>query len=367
MHRLPIATDSATGNGLRPEERAALRQVLPPMPANFHPGRLQDARGRSYSYLRLSVTDRCDLACRYCMPPGGELDHGLRADLLSFEEAATVVSVFAQGGIQRVRFTGGEPLVRKDFVRLVALVRERTGIDELVMTTNATRLAKLAKPLWDAGLRGVNISIDTLDATRFHDATRGGNLRRVLEGIDAALSLGFEVKTNTVAMRGVNDDEVVSLVEWAWKRGITPRFIELMPLGEAASLPPTMRIDSDELVAKLGGRVKRDTVGGGPRRGPAFYHLSSDDPKRRVGFITALSHNFCDSCNRVRVTAQGDIRACLASRRAVSLRDQLRSRASVEELHWAMHWALSGKDEGHRFLDTATEEHTHVGMSLIGG
>jgi cyclic pyranopterin phosphate synthase len=328
---------------------------------------LVDGRGRRYTYLRLSVTDRCDLACVYCMPKGGEDVHALRPELLSFEEAARVVQVFSRGGIRRVRFTGGEPLVRKDVVRLVELVRRTTEVDELVMTTNATRLAELAAPLAAAGLSGVNVSIDSLERDRFREVTRGGDLGRVLAGVHAALAAGLEVKTNTVAMRGVNDDELHRIVDFAFDLGVTPRFIELMPLGEGAKLPNERFMSADDIVERLGARVARGARRGVDGRGPARYLEASDGSGRRVGFITALSDTFCDTCNRVRVTARGDIRACLASRRAISLRDLMRGGASDVDVAWAVHWALVGKDTGHHFLDEAIDEHENVGMSLIGG
>ena len=328
---------------------------------------LIDGEGRRYTYLRLSVTDRCDLACVYCMPPSGEDDHALRPELLTFEEAARVVSVFASTGVRRVRFTGGEPLVRKDVVRLVELVDRTTPVDELVMTTNATRLAELAEPLARAGLSGVNVSIDSLDHGRFREITRGGELGSVLAGIRAALDAGLEVKLNSVALRGVNDGEVCRLVDFAWEIGATPRFIELMPLGEAAKLPEGSLVGAAEIIVRLGDRVVAADSAPVAGRGPARYLDAADGSGHRVGFITALSDTFCESCNRVRVTARGDIRACLASRRAISLRDLCRSGATDRDLAWAIHWSLLGKAAGHFFHDAAIDEHEHVGMSLVGG
>jgi len=301
------------------------------------------------------------------MPPSGEEHHALRQELLTFEEAARLVSVFASAGIQRVRFTGGEPLVRKDIVRLVDLVSRRTKVERLVMTTNATRLDELAQPLEAAGLHGVNISLDTLDADRFAQITRGGDLGRVLAGIYAALDAGFEVKLNTVPLRGRNDDELNRIVDFAWSLGITPRFIELMPLGEGAKLPQSTRMSSADVADALGERVLHAAAAGVEGHGPAKYLKARDGSDRRVGFITPISNDFCDTCNRVRVTARGDIRACLASRRAVSLRDIIRAGGSDLDLAWAMQWSLSGKAPGHRFLDPDVQEHEHVGMSLIGG
>jgi cyclic pyranopterin phosphate synthase len=329
--------------------------------------RLVDAQGRAYSYLRLSVTDRCDFACVYCMPPGGEEDHAERPELLSFEEAARLARIFAACGIERIRFTGGEPLVRRDVVRLVELVRRNSGLSKLVMTTNGNRLAELAAPLRAAGLAGVNVSVDTLDPGRFRELTRGGELRRVLAGVRAALDAGLEVKINAVVLGGINDGDAGALVDWAWELGITPRFIELMPLGEAAKLSATRFISQADLLARLGARLSEATARGVPGQGPARYLMAADGSGRRVGFITAVSDEFCGECNRVRVTARGDLRACLASRRALSLRDLLRAGRSDASVAWAVHQALGGKLAGHLFADPAAAEHTHVGMSLIGG
>lgn len=358
-HRLPLC-----------ESRVARRAELPPRPDGFGDAGLPpltDGQGRVYTYLRLSLTDRCNLACVYCMPPGGELDHALRPELLSFEEVVRVVSVLGESGVRRVRFTGGEPLVRKDIVRLVAMVRTESAVDELVMTTNAVRLAELAGPLARAGLDGVNVSLDSLDAGRFRAITRGGELGPVLAGIHAALAAGLEVKINIVALGGMNDDELGALVDWSWSLGATPRFIELMPLGEAAALPTERFLSAARILELLGDRVDvRAARTSDAGRGPARY-VPSASGSRRVGFITAVSDEFCDTCNRVRISATGDLRACLADRRAISLRDVIRSGCSDAELAWAVHWALGTKDAGHRFGDPSADEHTHVGMSLIGG
>ncbi len=349
-------------------------ETIPLMPQAFAGERfpkLVDKQGRRYTYLRFSVTDRCDLRCVYCMPAGGEDDHASRPELLSFEEASRLVGVFAKSGIRRVRFTGGEPLVRRYILRLVELVHRSTSVEELVMTTNATRLAELAHPLAEAGLHGVNISLDTLDADRFTRLTRGGDLARVLAGIHAAIDAGLEVKLNTVLVRGETDHEASRLVDFAWSVGATPRFIELMPLGAGSELPGSAKVSAEEVASMLGDRVARvppakrhaDSV----PRGPARYLAASDGSRRRVGFITPMSHEFCDTCNRVRVTARGDLRACLASRRATSLRDLMRAGASDRELAWALNWTLATKADGHFFHDAAVDEHRHVAMSLIGG
>ncbi|MCA9529825.1 MAG: GTP 3',8-cyclase MoaA [Myxococcales bacterium] len=357
------------------ESRSAVYEPLAPRPAGFAVDGvppLVDRQGRRYTYLRLSVTDRCDLACVYCMPPGGEDDHAVRRELLSFEEAARLIRVFGACGVRRVRFTGGEPLVRKDVVELVRLVRDTTDVAERVMTTNATRLRHLAGPLRAAGLDGVNISLDSLEPARFRRLTRGGELADVLAGLRAALDVGLDVKLNTVLLRGDTDDEVERLVDFAWDAGVTPRFIELMPLGEGAKLPRSARVTAAEVLARLRHKLAPAAThqGAGASsapRGPARYHAAADGSGRRVGFITPMSDEFCGSCNRVRVTARGDIRACLASRRALSLRDLMRGGASDLDLAWALHWSLTGKADGHFFVDGQVHEHEHVGMSLIGG
>lgn len=354
------------------DNRQAKRLAQPPRPAGFGAEGippLTDRQGRTYRYLRLSVTDRCDLACLYCMPPSGEEDHALRRALLTFEEAARVVRVFAAGGIERVRFTGGEPLVRKDVVELVARVHRSVPHVRLAMTTNATRLAELARPLREAGLGGVNVSLDTLDPARFEALTRGGDVGQVVAGIHAALAEGLEVKLNVVPLRRdpASERDLRELVDWAWGLGITPRFIELMPLGEGAKLPASWRMSAAEVRAVLGARLADGDpeTPAGPL-GPARY-VPARSGRARVGFISAMSDEFCGTCNRVRVTARGDVRACLADRRAVSLRDVMRAGGTDTDLAWAMRWALGGKAEGHFFADPGATEHQQVGMSLIGG
>ena len=357
MRRLPLV-----------ESRSARLQSVPARPDGFAEQGippLTDARGRVYRYLRLSLTDRCDLACIYCMPPGGEEDHAARERLLRFEEITRLAAVFAAGGVERIRFTGGEPLVRKGAVQLVERVHDAVPSVALAMTSNGTRLAELAEPLARAGLRSVNVSLDTLDAHVFAELTRGGEIGRVLAGIHAALDAGLEVKLNIVPLRGVNDAGLGDLVDWSWSLGITPRFIELMPLGEAAKLPAVMRMNASAVRGILGDRAAEQPAEApaGPL-GPARYIRGQ---RGRIGFITAMSDEFCESCNRVRITARGDVRACLADRQAVSLRDVMRDGGADADVAWALHWALAGKARGHGFTDATVSEHEHVGMSLIGG
>jgi cyclic pyranopterin phosphate synthase len=362
---LPIATTTTSSS----ESRIALPEAAPPRPRGWGEAgaRLVDGQGRSITYLRASITDRCGMACVYCMPLGGEDEHATRTDALEPEELTAIARALAGAGVRRIRLTGGEPLVRKDAVRIVALLRERSGARELAMTTNGARLAELARPLRDAGLEAVNVSIDSLDRARFAEITRGGELDSVLAGIRAAIDVGLEVKINCVALGGVNDHELGAIVDWAWSLGIVPRFIELMPIGEGATLPRERFLAARDIVARLGDRVVDASLAAQPDRGPARYLPASDRSGRRVGLITAVSDEFCGGCNRVRLTSRGELRACLASRRAVSLRDLVRAGASDLDVVWAASWSLGGKLDGHLFADAAQHEHERVGMSLIGG
>lgn len=356
------------------ESRRALSEALPAAPPEWIvPREIVDGDGRAIRYLRLSITDRCDMACTYCMPPGGEGEHGLREELLSFEEIARLVRVLAAHGVRRVRLTGGEPLVRRDAVGLVAMIRD-AGIDDVWMTTNGSRLAVLAAPLREAGLAGVNVSIDSLDPARFARITRGGSLAGVLAGLEAARAAGLAIRTNTVVLRSENLAELEAIVRWAWSIGATPRFIELMPIGEGALLPVGERVGADEMRTQLSALGLGSDASEDAGRGPARYLGREGAPAERVGFITAVSEEFCASCNRVRLTSQGEVRACLASRRAVSLRDLLRAGVGDRELVWALSWALAGKAPGHSFFEPGRAprapgdaDHARVGMSLIGG
>ncbi len=349
--------------------RLARRLVPPAPPSTWERGgvwRLRDAHGRMITYLRLSVTDRCDLRCGYCMPEGGECEHGRRSELLRFEETSRLLAALAPAGIRRVRITGGEPLLRKGVVDLVGRLTTVAGIEEVLLTTNGTLLERMAPALAAAGLRGVNISLDSLRPARFAHIT-GGSLAPVLRGIRAAVAADLRVKLNTVLLRGLNDDELHDIVRFAWQVGATPRFIELMPLGAGARWMTERWLPVAEARARL-----RDLLAEEPPRrtkeaGPARYLPAADGSGRRVGFIGAKSEAFCQGCNRMRISAQGDLRPCLADRRAVNLRDPLRAGASDRELRWLAHWALGGKAEGHRFTDPTAREHEAVGMSLIGG
>lgn len=330
------------------------------------PGWLHDRHGRQLRYLRLSVTDRCDLRCRYCMPAHG-IDASARSELLSFEEIVRLVRIFRRLGVRAVRLTGGEPLTRKGFVDLVRRLKDEAGIEDLAMTSNATALAVHAQALARAGLDRLNVSVDSLDPDVFRRLTRGGDLERVLRGIDAAQRAGIrDIKTNTVVVRGFNHRNLGPMVQWAWDRGLVPRFIELMPLGEGARLGRMAVVSVAEMKRSLASMLDLDPTPEHPAdRGPASY--LRDRAGRRVGFIGAVTENFCHRCNRVRVTAKGQIKACLASPEGLSVRDLLRQDGDDDRVVERVEQALFDKRSGHGFYVPGSTRHHAVHMSQIGG
>jgi len=332
---------------------------------------LADRYNRPVRYLRLSVTDRCDLRCVYCMPEGGN-PTSERAEVLSIEETVRAVAVFRRLGVQTVRITGGEPLVRRGVVEMVRGI-SAVGIEDVALSTNATQLAPLAAPLREAGVRRVNISLDTLRADRLLSLSRRGAREHdgMMRGIEAAVSAGFEErKLNTVLLRGLNDDEAEDIVRFAWAHGFTPRFIELMPIGEGAELFAQGRyFGNDELRLRLAHLLDESPETRRADRGPARYVAARANVAkgREIGFISAMSHNFCEGCNRVRLSAKGELRPCLASPRGVSLRDRMRGGEDDASIARAVRAALDGKEESHHFLDAGRDDHHHVTMSGIGG
>jgi cyclic pyranopterin phosphate synthase len=327
----------------------------PPRAAAVTPapgGPFVDGLGRRVSYLRVSVTDRCNYRCTYCMP--GEVDHRPRPELLTFEELVRLVGVFAGLGVRRVRLTGGEPTVRREVVELVRKLAGLAGIDAVVMTSNGHRLPELAAPLAAAGLRGVNVSVDSLEPARFARITGGGDLGRVLAGVDAARAAGLTVKLNAVALAGVNEDEVPALCEAAWARGTVTRFIEPMPMSGGALYDPARLLTAARIRAAVerafGPLEPADDPAGRAHHGPARYWRLVDDPRREVGIISAMSEHFCDRCNRLRLTADGALHACLGHDDAVSLRDVLRSGGGDDDVQAAIAGALGAKRAGHGFL-----------------
>ena len=314
------------------------------------PEELVDAFGRQIRYLRLSVTDRCDFRCVYCMAE--DMTFLPRREILSLEELERVAAAFVDLGVRKLRLTGGEPLVRRGIVDLAQRLGRLRGLDELVLTTNGSRLAALAAPLRDAGVRRLNISIDSLRPERFRALTRTGELDRVLAGIEAARTAGFErIRLNTVVLRGRNDDEVVELVAFARDRGLDIAFIEEMPLGaiEEHSRSEAF-ISSADLRERLAGHFRLQALGDpAGAAGPARrFRIAGTDST--VGFISPHSNNFCHLCNRVRVTVEGRLLLCLGNEHSLDLRELLRRPQSDP---WALHRAIAGamarKPERHHF------------------
>ncbi len=316
---------------------------------------LVDRLQRRVRYLRVSVTDRCNYRCTYCMPAGAQ-DYGPRDAVLRLEEIVAVVEAFAAAGVERVRLTGGEPTGRRGIVELVAALcglRGAAGPLQVVMTTNGETLARLARPLRDAGLAAITVSLDSLQPDRFAAITRRGRLDHVLAGIDAALAAGLPLKTNTVAVRGFNDDELGGIARFAWARGATPRFIELMPMSSGALFVPGELMPAaavrERIAAELDAPLVPATaaVAG---LGPARYVAVSRGPwaDKLVGTIGAMTENFCAGCNRVRLSATGQLHGCLGHDDAGDLRRALREqgRAAMADV---VARVLGTKRDGHGF------------------
>jgi len=338
-----------------------------------NPFQLVDLQARKVKYLRVSVTDRCNYRCSYCMPAEG-VEVVPRADLLSFDEIEQLVCLFVKLGIRKVRLTGGEPLVRRGIVELVGRLAKLEGVDDLAMTTNGHLLADLAKPLRQAGLHRLNVSMDTLDENAFADMTRRGSLSAVLAGLDAAKSAGFQhTKINAVVLRGHNELQLSSLCDFAAAEGHILRFIEYMPIGMDDRWGPETFVPSTEMRDSLAADwdLQPDPRHALPGGGPAVYWTGRRrQPGRQgekpvqLGFISAVSEKFCKLCNRVRLSPTGTLRECLSTRGVLSLRDLLRQGRPEAEVLEAITLALQGKVEGHRF-DNAVQ--TWEPMSAIGG
>lgn len=332
---------------------------------------LVDRLARRIRYLRVSITDRCNYRCAYCMPAEGWA-LAPRADILSIEEIGAVVEVFAKLGVERVRLTGGEPLVRRGVVELVERLAALPGIRSIAMTTNGHLLARDAAALRAAGLTELNVSIDSLDPARFARLTRGGDLAAVLAGLDAAQEAGFtDIKLNAVSVAGENEDELAELCAFAWSRGFTPRFIELMPIGgldfaSEAHVLPEARVRA--LLAERYELVTPSVTGSERVRGPAHYLEVATGPfaGKRVGLISPMTdEGFCGSCNRARLTSRGGFRPCLGNDDEVSLRDALRSGATFADLSQIIADAVQGKLPAHRM--TRAEGAPRAGMTQLGG
>lgn len=329
---------------------------------------LVDPFGRAVTYLRVSVTDRCDFRCVYCMAE--DMTFLPKKEVLSLEELDRLCSAFVALGVRKLRLTGGEPLVRRNIMWLI----ERLGrhlqsgaLDELTLTTNASQLARHADRLYELGVRRVNVSLDTLDPEKFKAITRWGRFNQVMDGLDAAKKAGLHVKINTVALKGVNDDEFERLVDWAHGEGWDITFIEVMPMGEVGE----DRLDQYLPLSLLRGQLQsRYTLEDIPDKtgGPARY-MRSRETGGRIGFITPLTHNFCESCNRVRLTCTGTLYMCLGQEDAADLRAPLRMSDDDGPLADAIHEAISRKPKGHDFIIDRRHSRAAVGrhMSVTGG
>lgn len=320
------------------------------MDSNTHPVTqppLIDAFGRRISYLRLSVTDRCDLRCQYCMEE--QPTFLPKQDLLSYEELTAICDSFIARGVSKIRITGGEPLVRRDVLSLIEALGQRlgnSGLREVCLTTNGTQLTRYATRLADAGVRRINVSLDTLDEVMFQRLTRNGRLDDVLRGIDAAQKAGLQVKINAVALQGENEHQIEDLMVWAHGRGLDMSLIEVMPVGEIGVQRNTQFLSLKTVRGRLEERftlrdIALDT--GGPSR-----YVQVQETGGRLGFISPLSHNFCETCNRVRVTCTGKLYMCLGKEASVDLRDALRAGGRTA-LDKRLDMAMANKPERHDF------------------
>ncbi len=329
---------------------------------------LVDPFGRDISYLRISVTDRCDFRCVYCMSE--DMAFLPKRDLLTLEEIDRVATAFVARGTRKLRITGGEPLVRRDIMSLFRSLSRHlaTGaLEELTLTTNGSQLERHARELADCGVRRVNVSLDTLDPAKFKAITRWGDLSKVLAGIEAARAAGLRVKINAVALKGVNEDEIEGLMTWAHGLGMDLTLIEVMPLGEIEPGRIDQFLPLSIVRARLMDRYTLDEDAyrtGGPAR-----YVRVRETGGLVGFITPMTHNFCESCNRVRLTCTGTLYMCLGQEDAADLRAPIRASADDALLHRAMNEAISRKPKGHDFVIDRRRDRPAVGrhMSVTGG
>jgi cyclic pyranopterin phosphate synthase len=327
-----------------------------------------DPFGRRISYLRVSVTDRCDFRCTYCMAE--DMTFLPKRDLLSLEELDRLTTVFVEKGVRKLRLTGGEPLVRKNIMHLVRQISRHLvsgALDELTVTTNGSQLAKHAAELVDCGVERINVSIDTLDPAKFRTITRWGNLDQVMAGLDAAQAAGLKIKLNAVALKGFNEHEIPELMRWAHGRGMDLTVIETMPMGEIDADRTDQYLPLSQLRADL---EQQFTLSDIPFKtgGPARY-VQVAETGGRLGFITPMTHNFCESCNRVRLTCTGTLYMCLGQEDAADLRSPMRASEGNELLAQAIDEAITRKPKGHDFIIDRTTRRPAVSrhMSVTGG
>ncbi|MBN9559389.1 MAG: GTP 3',8-cyclase MoaA [Alphaproteobacteria bacterium] len=326
-----------------------------------------DPFGRSITYLRVSVTDRCDLRCVYCMAE--DMTFLPKAEVLSLEELDRICSAFIRLGTKKIRITGGEPLVRRDVMTLFGSLGRRigAGLDELTVTTNGTQLARYATALREAGVRRVNVSLDTLDGPKFKAITRLGRMEQTLDGIFAAKAAGLAVKINAVAMKGVNEDEFDAMLAWCGEHSFDLCLIETMPMGDITGDRTDQYLPLSIVRSRLRKRwtlSETDYRTGGPAR-----YFTVEETGRRVGFITPMTHNFCESCNRVRLTCTGTLYMCLGQDDQADLRRVMRSGGSDDALEQAIVEAIGRKPKGHDFIIDRRQDRPAVArhMSVTGG
>ena len=334
------------------------RRALPVLAGHGPPGQAAP----SPSSVRVSVTDRCDLACTYCRPSRRD---GYADSRLALPAWRTLFRGLRASGVRRVRLTGGEPLLHPE---IVAIVRELAahGFEDIAVTTNGTRLARLARPLFDAGLHRVNVSLDTLSPARFRELTRGGELAGVLAGIDAALAASpSPIKLNTVVLRGVNDGELESILAWAWERRMVPRFLEVMPIAEGAGLGRHL-VTAAEMRARLVAHLAPAEPRADPGFGPARYVAARRDPTLRAGFISGASDTFCGACDRLRVSSQGVLRPCLATDDGVDASREVET-GDVRALSDRIAEAWGRKPDGRVWRGCNEPTAAGVSMRAIGG
>ncbi len=327
-----------------------------------------DPFGRAIDYLRVSVTDRCDFRCVYCMAE--DMTFLPKRDLLSLEELDRLCTVFIEKGVRRLRLTGGEPLVRKNIMHLVLQLSRHLksgALDELTLTSNGSQLERFATELADCGVRRINVSIDTLDADKFHAITRWGKLDKVMRGIEAAEAAGLKIKLNTVALKGFNEDEISEMLRWAHGRGMDMTVIETMPMGEIDGDRTDQYLPLSLLRAQL---EKQFTLTDIPFKtsGPARY-VEVAETGGKLGFITPMTHNFCESCNRVRITCTGMLYMCLGQDDSADLRDALRASEGNDLLAETIDRAIARKPKGHDFIIDRRTNRPSVSrhMSVTGG
>jgi len=348
-----------TTNGSSSLELDRIGDRLRPLIDPFH---------RAITYLRVSVTDRCDFRCVYCMSEN--MTFLPKADVLSLEELDRLCSAFVAKGVTKLRLTGGEPLVRRGIMTLVSSLSRHLGtgaLKELTLTTNGSQLTKYASELKDRGVVRINVSLDTLDADKFRAITRWGELDKVLAGIDAAQAAGLKVKINAVALKGVNEDELAGLVDWAHGRGMDLTVIEVMPLGDVGEIRLDQYLPLSMVRSQLAERYTLEDIDyrtGGPAR-----YVRVKETGGRLGFITPLTHNFCESCNRVRITCTGTLYMCLGQDDAADLRSPLRASESNDALYAAIDEAITRKPKGHDFVIDRRHHRPALSrhMSVTGG